>query len=365
MAHHESYWNATAPASDFPALEGEIEADVAVIGGGIVGVTTARMLTDRGLKVALVEARRVGEEVTGKSTAKITSQHNIAYTIIEKKFGEEGARLYAEANETGVRTICELAARHGIACNLERKHAFTYTRDDDEVERIEAEAGLADPPRPARLADPRHRPAVRGESGDALGRPGAIPSDPLCEGARRDPARRRLPGVRAIAGDRLGPAPDRDRPRRRQGAPRGDGDPLAARPDRPVLRRGLSAHASGDHGPRRSGAGAARHVHQRRNAAPFDARPSRRRGPGVDDLHRPLLQARPCRRGARELRGSGGLRRATQFGVGADYRWTNEDYTPMDHAPVHRLVLVAAATAIWSRPASTPGASPTAPPPRS
>ena len=151
------------PASDFPALEGEIEADVAV------DRRRHRRRDDRaacsrtaGLKVALVEARRVGEEVTGKSTAKITSQHNIAYTIIEKKFGEEGARLYADANETGVRTICELAARHGIACNLERKPAFTYTRDDDEVARIEAEAGLRDPPRPARLADPRHRPAVRG-----------------------------------------------------------------------------------------------------------------------------------------------------------------------------------------------------------
>jgi len=143
MARNQSYWNATAPASAYPALAGEIEADVAIIGGGIVGVTTARMLTDRGLKVALVEARRIGEEVTGKSTAKITSQHNIAYTIIESKFGAEGARLYADANQTGVGTICELVARYDIACNLERKPAFTYTRDDDEVDRIEKEAGLA------------------------------------------------------------------------------------------------------------------------------------------------------------------------------------------------------------------------------
>src|ERR1700712_964131 len=113
MAHHLSYWNDTAPASDFPALAGEIAADVAIVGGGIVGVTAARMLKDRGLKGALVEALRVGEEVTGKSTAKITSQHNIAYTIIARKFGEEGARLYADANETGLRTIRALAERHG------------------------------------------------------------------------------------------------------------------------------------------------------------------------------------------------------------------------------------------------------------
>ena len=79
------------------------------------------MLKDRGLKVALVEARRIGEEVTGKSTAKITSQHNHRLlTIIERKFGEDGARLYAEANEAGVRArSAELAARHEIDCDLE------------------------------------------------------------------------------------------------------------------------------------------------------------------------------------------------------------------------------------------------------
>ena len=105
MAQGQSYWNATTPRSDHPALTGEIGVDVAIIGGGIVGVTLARMLKDRGINFALIEARRIGEEVTGKSTAKITSQHNIAYTKIERKFGEEGAHCYAEANEAGVRTI--------------------------------------------------------------------------------------------------------------------------------------------------------------------------------------------------------------------------------------------------------------------
>ena len=143
MARHMSYWNATAPARPFPRLAGDIEADVAVIGGGIVGVTTARMLKDRGLRVALVEARGIGEEVTGKSTAKITSQHNITLTIVEKKFGEKGARLYAEANEAGVGAIRRLAREHRIDCNLEGKPAFAYTNDEAEVGRIEAEVEAA------------------------------------------------------------------------------------------------------------------------------------------------------------------------------------------------------------------------------
>jgi glycine/D-amino acid oxidase-like deaminating enzyme/nitrite reductase/ring-hydroxylating ferredoxin subunit len=143
MAEHRTYWNATAPASGFPTLNGGIEADVAIVGGGIVGVTTARLLRDRGLRVALVEARRVGEGVTGKSTAKITSQHNIAYTIIATKFGTDGARIYADANEVGLDTVRTLVERHGFDCALETRPAFTWTRDPDEVGRIEQEAALA------------------------------------------------------------------------------------------------------------------------------------------------------------------------------------------------------------------------------
>src|SRR4051812_48659995 len=73
-----TYWNDTAgEGPHFPSLQGDVEVDVAIVGGGIVGVTTARLLKDRGLTVALVEARRVGRQVTGKSTAKMSSQHGI------------------------------------------------------------------------------------------------------------------------------------------------------------------------------------------------------------------------------------------------------------------------------------------------
>lgn len=141
--HRNSYWNATARASDFPVLTGTHEADVVVIGAGIVGVTVARLLTDRGLKVVVVEARRVGEEVTGKSTAKITAQHGLALTKIAGKFGEDGAAIYAEANLAGLQRILELTEQHRIDCNMERKPSFTYTGDPRHVGDIEKEVELA------------------------------------------------------------------------------------------------------------------------------------------------------------------------------------------------------------------------------
>jgi glycine/D-amino acid oxidase-like deaminating enzyme/nitrite reductase/ring-hydroxylating ferredoxin subunit len=145
MAHQPkdgSYWNATATARDFPQLAGNLSVDIAIIGGGIVGVTTARLLKDLGVPVAVIEARKVGRQVTGKSTAKVTSQHSVIYQTLEQKFGEERARLYAEAQEAGIEKIRSLTSQHAIDCDLESVPAYVYTRDKEKVGTIEKEAEI-------------------------------------------------------------------------------------------------------------------------------------------------------------------------------------------------------------------------------
>jgi glycine/D-amino acid oxidase-like deaminating enzyme/nitrite reductase/ring-hydroxylating ferredoxin subunit len=145
QGRHRSVWLAEQPQTDHPALTGEATAGVAVIGGGISGLTTALLLQRAGLQVAVLEASRVGCGVTGSSTAKVTSLHKAIYSQLEQSFDQEAARIYAQANETAVARICEFAeafARAGIDCRLERLAAYTYTRDptlDGDI-REEAEA---------------------------------------------------------------------------------------------------------------------------------------------------------------------------------------------------------------------------------
>ena len=138
-----TYWIETADVPDFPALSGDLQVDVAIIGGGIVGVSAARMLKDRGIRVALIEARRVGQQVTGKSTAKMSSQHGILYQTLVKTFGEDKARLYADAQEAGLRRIRELAAQYGIEADIEPMPAFVYTQDESYVSKLEKEVETA------------------------------------------------------------------------------------------------------------------------------------------------------------------------------------------------------------------------------
>ena len=148
MEHEQrrSVWLAGAPATDYPAPDGNLDTDVAVVGGGICGLTTALMLRRSGLRVALLEARRIGCGVTGASTAKVTSLHGMKYVPIEEKFGPEAARLYAEANEAGLAQIASLAEElrgAGHDCRFERKAAYTCTWDAGRVDAIRAEADAA------------------------------------------------------------------------------------------------------------------------------------------------------------------------------------------------------------------------------
>ena len=131
------YWEETCTPPQFPALSSDLDVDVAIIGGGIVSVSAARFVKDAGMTVALVEARRVGQGVSGKATAKVTSQHGITYQTLEQKFGEDRARLYAEAQETGLRKIFELSKSYGIDGDIEEMAAFVYTREQRHVGEIE------------------------------------------------------------------------------------------------------------------------------------------------------------------------------------------------------------------------------------
>lgn len=139
----ESYWLGSTPQTNYPALAEDIEADVAIVGGGLAGISTAWMMKQEGLRVAVPEADRICQGTTGHSTAKITSQHNLIYDEIQSQLGRELARQYAEANETAVRTMADIIQRHNIDCDFQWKPAYVYTQQHKYIEKIEKEAKTA------------------------------------------------------------------------------------------------------------------------------------------------------------------------------------------------------------------------------
>jgi glycine/D-amino acid oxidase-like deaminating enzyme/nitrite reductase/ring-hydroxylating ferredoxin subunit len=139
----ESLWLEDEPPTPRPALRRDISVDVAVIGGGIAGITTALLLKRDGARVAVVEARRVAGGVTGCNTAKVSALQQTVYSTIRSRHGEQAAAAYADANRAAVERVASLAAEEQIECDLRRRPAFTYAADDSELSSVEKEADAA------------------------------------------------------------------------------------------------------------------------------------------------------------------------------------------------------------------------------
>ncbi len=143
VPEHESLWTATSEGARFDPLDAELTADVAVLGGGITGVTAALLLQEAGLDVVLLEADRIGSGVTGHTTAKLTSLHGLSYAKLIRDSGEDVARAYWEANEAGIEIVRRLAERLAIDCGLRERDNFTYAEDEGHRDEIEAEVRAA------------------------------------------------------------------------------------------------------------------------------------------------------------------------------------------------------------------------------
>ena len=134
----QSLWLAeSGPA--YPALHGETTVDVAVVGAGITGLTTALLLRRAGLRVAVVEADRVGHGASGNNTAKVSALQATVYSDLVARHGVPAAAGYAEANLAGVETLAGIVKQEGIECDLRRRPAVTYAITEDERSSVAAE----------------------------------------------------------------------------------------------------------------------------------------------------------------------------------------------------------------------------------
>ncbi|WP_234121966.1 FAD-dependent oxidoreductase [Clostridium hydrogenum] len=140
----KSYWIASTKSTNYPSLKEDIKVDVAIVGGGIVGITAGYLLRGQGIKVAILEASRILQGATGFTTAKITSQHGLTYDKLISSMGIECAKEYAEANESSIDFIENTIKELNINCDFERLPAGIYTNDDNYARDIEKELKAAE-----------------------------------------------------------------------------------------------------------------------------------------------------------------------------------------------------------------------------
>ena len=140
---HESFWIDSIEGNRYPRAGGLLSVDVAIVGGGMVGLTAAILLKSAGKSVAVIEAGRVGAGVSGHTTAKITAGHGIIYSLISEQLGEEAARIYGQSNQAGLERIAALIAELNIDCDFERTDNYVYSESPDDIRSIEQETEAA------------------------------------------------------------------------------------------------------------------------------------------------------------------------------------------------------------------------------
>jgi glycine/D-amino acid oxidase-like deaminating enzyme len=119
----KSLWSALAPAGlALPELAGDTQCDVLVIGAGLLGLSTALHLAERGVKITLVEADEVGFGASGRNTGFVVPSLRTALgpeNVVSKLGPHHGERLNTLVGNSGS-TVFDLVRRLGIQCHAEQ-----------------------------------------------------------------------------------------------------------------------------------------------------------------------------------------------------------------------------------------------------
>ncbi len=120
--HVSSYYAATVnDRTRYPELEGQLKADVCVIGGGFSGVATALNLAERGYSVVLLEANRIGWGSSGRNGGQMISGYS-GEEELKRQLGSDGAKLLRDIRYLGHDIIESRIKTYNIDCSL--KHGW-------------------------------------------------------------------------------------------------------------------------------------------------------------------------------------------------------------------------------------------------
>ena len=116
-AYIDCHYARTATAgAPRPALDGAVEADVCVVGGGLAGLSTALGLAERGVAVALVEARRVGWGASGRNGGFVSAGFSLSAGRLARRLGVDHAQALYGLSRDAVALMRRRIAACDIAC---------------------------------------------------------------------------------------------------------------------------------------------------------------------------------------------------------------------------------------------------------
>lgn len=144
---HQSLWkNVTLP--EFPPLQQDIDVDVLIVGAGLTGITTAYLMGQEGVRVALIDRASVASADSARTTAHLTYVTDERLHHLASKFGADAARKFWEGGIVAIDTIERLTEETGNEAEFVRVPGYLHARIGQmphprEIEALKKDAELA------------------------------------------------------------------------------------------------------------------------------------------------------------------------------------------------------------------------------
>lgn len=141
------YWMEEA-LPRFDSIKENIEVDVAIVGGGLTGITAAYLLKKAGVTVVLLERARCASADTGHTTAHLTFVTDYRPHQLVKKFSKDCARAFWDAGAASIDQIHDIVRDEEIDCDFKWVPGYLHAslndrRGTDELELLQRDADLA------------------------------------------------------------------------------------------------------------------------------------------------------------------------------------------------------------------------------
>jgi glycine/D-amino acid oxidase-like deaminating enzyme/nitrite reductase/ring-hydroxylating ferredoxin subunit len=122
----QSLWMDTEVLPDAGKLTKDERADTVVIGSGIAGLSTAYELAREGHAVVVIDRGKIGQGMTARTTAHLTSPSDDGFETLIKARGENLARMFYESHSAAIDRIEEIQAKEKIDCTFRRLNGFLF-----------------------------------------------------------------------------------------------------------------------------------------------------------------------------------------------------------------------------------------------
>ncbi len=129
----------TKPAVRYPVLRGHHDTDVAIVGGGMTGGMIAESFTRQGVRVAVIEAARIGQGSTAASTALLLQEPDYDLGALTERYGRRDAKRIWTLSQDAAADFLETIKRLKISCDLSERESLYYTLDEDRARALQRE----------------------------------------------------------------------------------------------------------------------------------------------------------------------------------------------------------------------------------